>query len=132
MKITLEHQAHDGLASIAELAKNFASDEALAPMIPTGIIMRTVDHDGARNPFAGDRRFSPCDMLLVVVGFPPAPAQHDVSVRIAHRFDDRRLSIGIDANKMMRGSCSGHGVDGNLQTAFRAIFEAHWHRNAAR
>ena len=72
MKVAFEHEAHDGLAPLTELAKDFASDEALAPMVFMGVIMGTVDHDRTRDAFSRDRCLGPCDMLLVVVGFPAA------------------------------------------------------------
>src|SRR5690348_17896075 len=38
-----------------------------------------------------------------------------------------RLAVGVDADKVMRGLCRNHGIHCALQTAFRAVFEAHRH-----
>ena len=50
-----------------------------------------------------------------------------MAIGIAHGLDDGSLAVGIDADKMVRGSGGRHGIDGDLQTAFRPILESDRH-----
>lgn len=131
VEIAFEHQAHDGLATVAELAEDFAGHDTLTPVIFAGVVVRAVDHNWANDAFAGHRGFRARNMLGVVVCFSASATQHDMPIGIAHRSDDRRLAFGVDPDKMVRSSRSGHRIDGDLKAPFRSILEAHRHREAA-
>ncbi len=130
-EIAFQHESHDGLAAIAELTKHLAGHESLARVIFTGVVVRTVDHDGAGDTFARDGCFGFGDMLIFVVGFSASASQHDMAVGVAHGSDDGRLPVGVDADKMMGGAGRRHRVDGDLEAAFRAVFESDRHGDTA-
>ena len=52
IEIAFKHQAHDRLAAFVELPEHFARDRALARMILVGVVVRAIDHDRSRDPFA--------------------------------------------------------------------------------
>ncbi len=131
VEIALEHQAHNGLAAFTELAEDFARDHTLAPMVFTGVVMGAVDHDGAGDVFAGHSHFGVGHMLGVVVGLPAPATEDDVSVWVARGLNDRRLSLGIDADEVVRRTGRRHRVDRDLQAAFCSVFEADRHRDTA-
>lgn len=130
-EIAFQHESHDGLAAIAELTKHLAGHDPLARVIFTGVVVRTIDHDGAGDAFARDGRFGFGDMLIFIVRFSASASQHDMAVGVAHGSDNGRLPVGVDADKMMGSAGRRHRVDRDLETAFRAVFESDWHGDAA-
>lgn len=130
-EIAFQHESHNGLAAIAELMKHLAGHDSLACVIFTGVVVRTIDHDGAGDAFARDGRFGFGDMLIFVVGFSASASQHDMAVGVAHGSDDGRLSVGVDADKMMGCAGGRHCVDSDLEAAFRAVFESDGHGDTA-
>lgn len=131
IQVAFEHKAHNGLTAFTELPQDLLGNESLASMILLGIVMRTVNHDGAGNAFSGDRGLSSGNLLRSVVRTSASAAQYEMAVRIAHGFDDGSLAVGIDADEMVRGTGGRHGIDGDLQTAFRPILESDRHGDPA-
>ena len=76
----------------------------LAPMIFTGVVMRTVDHDGTNDALARDNGFRRGHVFGFIVGFPASAAQHDMAIGIAHGLNDGGEPIGVDADKMVRAA----------------------------
>src|SRR6185437_16297463 len=101
IEVAFEHETHDGLATSTELPQNLMGDQTLACVIFLGIIMRTIDHDRTGDAFSGDRGFSPSDMFLLVVRPSPSATENDMPVGVAHGSDDRSLTVGVDADKMV-------------------------------
>ena len=130
VQIAFDHQAHDGLAAFMELLDHISGDEALALMIFAGVVMGTIDHDRAGDAFPCHSRFGLGYMFGVVIGFSATSAEDDVPVRVARRLDDRRLSLGVDPEEVVRGAGRRHGIDRDLQAAFGSILKTDWHRYA--
>jgi len=131
IQVAFEHKAHDGLTAFTELPQDLLGDESLASMILLGIIMRTIDHDRAGDPFSGNRNLSFGDILCFVVRSSTSPAEHEMAIGIAHGLDDGSLAVSIDADKIVRGAGGRHGIDGDLQTAFRSVLESDRHGDPA-
>ena len=131
IEIAFEHESHDGLATIAELAEDFARDQTLAPVIFTGVVMRTVDHDGTNDTLACDNGFRAGHVFGLIIGFAASASQYDMTVGVAGGLDDGGESIGVDAKKMMRLLRGDHRIPGHLKIAFCAVFEADRHRQPA-
>ena len=131
IQVAFEHEAHDGLAAFTKLPQDLMSDKALAGIIFLGVIVRTVDHDGAGDALIRDGGFGFGDVFFFIVGPAAAATQDDVAVGVAHGPNNRRLAIGIDADKVMWRPCGEHRIDCDLQAAFRAVLETDRHRNTA-
>ena len=131
MQVAFEHEPHDGVAAFTELPQDLLGDESLAGMIFLGIVMRTIDHNGTGNALSGDGSLSFGDIVCFVVRSSASPTEHEMAIRIAHGLDDGSLAVGIDADEMVWGTSGRHGIDGDLQTAFRPVLESNRHRNAA-
>jgi hypothetical protein len=131
VQVAFEHETHDGLTAFAELFKHFVGHESLSGVILLGIVMRTIDHDRAGDPFSGDRGFSLGDIVGFVVGASPSAAEHDMAIGIAHGLDDGGLAVGVDADEVVRGAGGSHGINGNLEAAFGSIFEPDRHGHTA-
>ena len=106
IKVAFEHEAHDGLTAFPKLLQDFASYKSLASVILLGIVMRTIDHDRAGDPFSGDRSLSFGLIMCFVVRSSASPAEHEMAISIAHCLDDGSLAVGIDADEMVRGRTS--------------------------
>ncbi len=131
IQVAFEHKAHDGLAAFPKLLQDFTGHQSLAGVILLGIVMRTIDHDRAGDPFSGDCSLSFGDIMCFVVRSSASPAEHEMAIRIAHGLDDGSLAVGIDADEMVRRAGGRHGIDGDLQTAFRPILESDRHGDPA-
>ncbi len=131
IQVAFEHQSHDGLAAFAELPQDLVSDHALAGVILPGIVMRTIDHDRAGDPLSGNRNLSFGNILCFIVRSSASATEHEMAIRIAHSLDDGSLAIGIDADEMVWRAGGRHGIDGDLQTAFRPILESNRHGDPA-
>src|SRR6478752_5982057 len=86
-EIALEHESHNRVAAVAELPKHVSGNEALSGVILTGVVVRTIDHDGAGDAFTCDSRFGFGDLLFFVVRFSTSAAEHDVPVRVSQGSD---------------------------------------------
>ena len=127
VQVALKHESHDRLAAFAELPQYFLGHEPLAGMIFLGVVMRTVDHDRADDAFTCDGCFCFRDVFCFVVGLSASATEHDMAVGIPQGLDDGGLAIGIDANEMVRRAGGKHGIDGDLQAAFRSVLESNRH-----
>ena len=131
VEIAFEHQAHDGMAAFAELAEDFARDQPLAPMVFTGVVMRTIDHDRTNDTLARDNVLCARHVFSLIIGFAAAASQDDMPVGVAGGLDDGGEPIGVDAQKMVRLLRGDHRIPRHLKIAFRAVLEADRHRQPA-
>ena len=131
IEIAFQHETHDGLAVFTELAEDFARHHTLAPMVFTGVVMGTVDHDGTGDALARYNGFRARHVFGFIVGFSATASQHDMAIRVTHGLDDRGEPIGIDAQKMVRLLRGDHGIPGHFKIALCTVLEADRHRQPA-
>ena len=108
--------------------EHFAGDETLTSVVFTGVVMRTVDHDGTNDALARDNGFRAGHMFGLIIGFAAAATQYDMTVGVAGGLDDGGQPIGVDAQKMMRLLRGDHRIQGHLKIALCAVLEADRHR----
>ena len=69
IQVAFEHESHDRVTAVAELAEDVARDHTLAAMIFTGVVVRTVDHDGTDDTLTCDNSFRASYVLSFIIGF---------------------------------------------------------------
>lgn len=87
-QVTFQHETHDGAPAPLELFQDVAGHFNLALMVLPGVVVRTVHHYAAGQPFACHGRFGASDVLDAVVRASAAAAQDDVMIGIPGGFDD--------------------------------------------
>lgn len=94
--------------------------------------MRAIDHDSLFLSLLLQGLFGQLDVFGIKIGTSGAATEDDESVLVPCCSRDSRKTLLRDTHKMVLGSGGSDGVDGNCQTAVRAILEANWEGKARR
>lgn len=101
LQIAFKHEAHDGVAALAELPEHFTSDEALASMIFVGIVVGAVDHDRSSDAFTRHGCLGLGDMFFAIVRPAASASEDDMTIGVAHGPNNGGLPIGVDPDEMV-------------------------------
>jgi len=123
-EVAFEHDADDAFVACGDLAGNVAADSELLSMVFVAVGVAAVDHDlrayaGFFHLLAGVFHGSG-----VVVGGVAATAQDDVGVMVAFGDEDGSAALFGVAEKVVGLAGGEDGLDGDLDIAGGAVFEA--------
>ena len=126
--MALQHHAHHVARTGAQLGGHLGGHLALAAIVLVGIAMAAIHHHPRRQAGFGQLSSGFLHRLRVVIGAALTTPQNQVAIGVARGGHDRRLTLPIDAEKMVGPRRRLHCIDGGDGTAISAIFEADRHR----
>ena len=120
---TFYHHPGNGTVPRHDLVDDVFQDQRLLLVVFLGIAVAAVDHDGRNEVVPGQHFLGIPDVVRIVVGLLP-PAQDDVNVGVAGGLDDGGEPVTVDAEEGVGVERRNHGIDGDLEVAVGAVFEA--------
>src|SRR5215475_1633085 len=128
-EVTLDHHTDDAFVSARDLAGDFAADLDLAQIVLLAVRVAEIDHDALGESCRREFLARGIDAGRIVVGL-PASTKNDVTVFVAHRRDDCRMSfLGYRQEVVCVLRCP-YGIDSDTQVAIGAVFESYRTRQA--
>src|SRR5476651_1457486 len=124
-QVAFYHHAHNRLLAVGELIANISADFHLFFELFTAVSVAEIDHDLRWQTAFFQALFNFFYIFSAVVRFFTA-AQDDVAVVVAAGADNCRMAPFGDGQEAVRCAGCVDGVDGYLNGAICAIFEAHW------
>ena len=121
VQVAFQHHAGDGALAVAALLDHVAGHQRLAARVLAAVGVAAVHHQTRVEPGLRQLLARRLNLLGVVVGAAPAAAQHQVGVRVAGGFQQRRVALVIDAQMGVRVGGRLHGVPGHRDAAVGAV-----------
>lgn len=88
------------------------------------ISMGAIDHDVWLDVFGGKLLLTDLDAHGVIVGLSTSAPEDYMSIWISLRLHNRYFAVFVDPQKSVGASAGLKGVDGHIQAAICAVFEA--------
>lgn len=94
--------------------------------------VRAINHNSLLLSLLLQALLGQLDVLGIEIGTSGAATEDDEAVLVSSCSCDSRKTLLCDTHKVVLGSGGSDGVDGNSQTAIRAVLEANWEGKSRR
>ncbi len=127
LEVAFDHHPNEAGVTGSALFDDGTPDDFLFEGLLAGVGVAAIDHDDGVETSFLESGEGFLDAFGVVVGSDMTAAEDGVPPRVAGGTDDGGEAVAVDAEKTVGVHGGSHGVDGDLETAVGAVFEADGH-----